>query len=190
MAWHRSDRHCALGPRRKRFGASVRLLLRRLFRSALKTYASSYHATAKAELDYPEAFADFCRALLRHGYRAFKIHGWHEGDPREEARNVLHVAKVVGDRMTLMLDPANELRTFADALYVGRACDEGGYFWYEDPLRDCGVSAFAHKKLREMLKTPILQTEYPRLRDQSDFLIAGGTDMLPPIPSTISASRA
>ena len=48
--------------------------------------------------------------------------------------------------MTLMLDPACELRTFADALYVGRACDEAGYFWYEDPFRDGGVSAFAHQQ--------------------------------------------
>ena len=62
---------------------------------------------------------------------------------------MLHVAKAVGDRMTLMLDPACELRTFADALYVGRACDEAGYFWYEDPFRDGGVSAFAHQQLRE-----------------------------------------
>ena len=61
-----------------------------------------------------------------------------------------------------MLDPACELRTFADALYVGRACDEAGYFWFEDPYRDSGVSAFGHRKLREMLKTPILQTEHIR----------------------------
>ena len=62
------------------------------------------------------------------GYRAFKIHGWHDGDAREEAALVLHVRKVVGDEMTLMLDPACELRSFADALYVGRACDEARYF--------------------------------------------------------------
>ena len=37
------------------------------------------------------------------------------------------VRKVVGDDMTLMLDPACELRTFADALYVGRACDEANF---------------------------------------------------------------
>ncbi len=49
--------------------------------------------------------------------------------------------------MMLMLDPACELRTFADALYVGRACDDGGYFWYEDPFRDGGVSQHAHRKL-------------------------------------------
>ena len=113
------------------------------------------------------------------GYRAFKIHGWNEADAAEEAENVLHVAKTVGHKMTLMLDPACELKTFADALYVGRACDEGGYFWYEDPFRDSGVSAFAHKRLREMIKTPILQTEHIRgVEPKADFLIAGGTDFL------------
>jgi len=46
-------------------------------------------------------------------------------------------------------------------------------------MRDCGVSAFAHKKLREMLKTSILQAEYLRgLETKADFLIAGGTLLL------------
>jgi L-alanine-DL-glutamate epimerase-like enolase superfamily enzyme len=85
----------------------------------------------------------------------------------------------MGDRLTLMLDPACELRTFADALYVGRACDEGNYFWYEDPYRDGGVSAFAHKRLREMLKTPLLMTEHVRgVEPKADFVLAGGTDFL------------
>jgi L-alanine-DL-glutamate epimerase-like enolase superfamily enzyme len=62
---------------------------------------------------------------------------------------------------------------------VGRACDEASYFWYEDPFRDSGVSAFAHKKLREMIDTPILQTEHVRgVEPKADFLIQGGTDIL------------
>jgi L-alanine-DL-glutamate epimerase-like enolase superfamily enzyme len=78
-----------------------------------------------------------------------------------------------------MLDPACELRTFADALYVGRACDEGSYFWYEDPFRDGGTSAFAHKRLREKIKTPLLQTEHVRgVEPKADFVLAGGTDLL------------
>src|SRR5690606_10337559 len=162
----------------KRFGASVSQLLGG-FRTRLKTYASTYHGDRNGGLDSPEAYADFAERCYEMGYRAFKIHGWHDGDPREEARNVLHVAKAVGDRMTMMLDPANVLRTFADALYAGRPCDDGGCLWYEDPLRDCGVSAFAHKKLREMLTTPILQTEYLRgFETKADCRIAGGTDML------------
>ena len=163
----------------KRFGASVSQLLGgfRTRLQGLRLDLSRRPRTAASTARRPSPTSRNPATTL--GYRAFKVHGWHDGDPREEAANVLHVAKAVGDRMTLMLDPANELRTFADALYVGRACDEAGYFWYEDPMRDCGVSAFAHKRLREMLKTPILQTEYLRgFEPKADFLIAGGTDML------------
>lgn len=162
----------------KSLGCSVGILLG-AHRKKLPAYASTYHGDRNGGLDCKEAFASFAEQCLEIGYKAFKIHGWNDGNRLEEAANVLHMAKSVGDRMTLMLDPACELRTFADALYVGHACDEGGYFWYEDPYRDSGVSAFAHKKLREMIKTPILQTEHIRgLEPKADFLIAGGTDFL------------
>jgi len=162
----------------KQAGKSVSDLLGR-YRERLPAYASTYHGDRHGGLSSPEAFAAFAEECYGYGYRAYKLHGWHEGDAREEARNVLHVARAVGDRMQLMLDPACELRTFADAVYVGKACDEGNYFWYEDPFRDSGVSAFAHKKLREMIKTPILQTEHVRgVEPKADFLMAGGTDFL------------
>jgi L-alanine-DL-glutamate epimerase-like enolase superfamily enzyme len=148
-------------------------------RKRLPAYASTYHGDRNGGLSNKEAFADFAAQCYEIGYRAFKIHGWNEGNKREEAENVLHVRKRMGDKMELMLDPACELRTFADALYVGRACDEANYFWYEDPFRDAGTSAFAHKKLREMLKTPLLQTEHIRgVEPKADFLIAGGTDFI------------
>ncbi|MDP7160865.1 MAG: enolase C-terminal domain-like protein, partial [Dehalococcoidia bacterium] len=54
-----------------------------------------------------------------------------------------------------------------------------GYYWYEDPFRDSGVSAFAHKKLREIINTPILQTEHIRgLEQHVDFVLSGGTDFV------------
>jgi len=162
----------------KQLDCSIGVLLGS-YRKKLPAYASTYHGDRAGGLDSKEAFADFAEQCHEMGYRAFKIHGWNDGDAREEAANVLHVAEKVGDRMTPMLDPACELRTFADALYVGRACDEGNYFWYEDPYRDSGVSAFAHKKLREMIRTPILQTEHVRgIEPKADFAIAGGTDFL------------
>jgi L-alanine-DL-glutamate epimerase-like enolase superfamily enzyme len=162
----------------KQLGCSISTLLGG-YRKRLPAYASTYHGDRNGGLDSKEAFAGFAQQCYDLGYRAFKIHGWNDGDAREEAANVLHVAKKVGDKMTLMLDPACELRTFADAVYVGHACDEGGYFWYEDPYRDSGVSAFAHKRLREMIKTPLLQTEHVRgVEPKADFLIAGGTDFL------------
>ena len=162
----------------KKLGVSVSELLGG-YRKRLPAYASTYHGDRNGGLHSKEAFADFAQQCYELGYRGFKIHGWNEGNKREEAENVLHVRKIVGDKMELMLDPACELRTFADALYVGRACDEANYFWYEDPFRDSGTSAFAHKRLREFLKTPILQTEHVRgVEPKADFLIAGGTDFL------------
>ena len=78
-----------------------------------------------------------------------------------------------------MIDPACEYETWADALRVGRACDEAGYFWLEDPYKDGGVSIFAHKKLRELLKTPLLQTEHIfGLEQHVDFIAHGGTDFV------------
>jgi L-alanine-DL-glutamate epimerase-like enolase superfamily enzyme len=122
----------------KRCGASIGELLGG-YRKRLPAYASTYHADRAGGLHCKEAFVDFARHCRSHGYRAFRIHGWNDGDAREEAENVLHVAKHVGHEMTLMLDPACELRTFADALRVGRACDEAGFCWYEDPYRDGGT---------------------------------------------------
>ena len=162
----------------KRYGASVSELLGG-YRKRLPAYASTYHADRAGGLDSKEAFVEFAEHCHALGYRAFKVHGWNDGNAREEAENVLHLARHVGDRMTLMLDPACELRTFADALYVGRACDEAKFFWYEDPYRDGGTSAFAHRRLREMIKTPLLMTEHVRgVEPKADFVIAGGTDFL------------
>lgn len=162
----------------KKYGAPVYELIGG-YRTRLPAYASTYLGDSEGGLDSKEAYAAFAERCYELGYRAYKIHGWNEGDAKREAENVLHVAAKVGDRMTLMLDPANQLRTFADALYVGRACDEANYFWYEDPFRDAGKSAFAHKKLREMLKTPLLITEYVRgIEPKADFIVAGGTDFV------------
>ena len=162
----------------KRYNAPISELLGG-YRKRLPAYASTYHADRAGGLSSKEAFVDFARRCHEIGYRAFKIHGWNDGNAREEAENVLHMAREMGSRMTLMLDPACELRTFADALYVGRACDEGGYFWYEDPYRDSGVSAFGHRRLRALLKTPLLITEHVRgVEPKADFVLAGGTDFL------------
>ncbi|HEX2528679.1 MAG TPA: enolase C-terminal domain-like protein [Geminicoccus sp.] len=160
----------------KRYGVPVSRLLGG-FRDRLPTYASTFHGDRNGGLSSKEAFADYAEYCYELGFRAFKVHGWTDADRREEAANVLHVASKVGDRMDLMLDPACELKTFGDALYVGRACDEAKFFWYEDPYRDGGYSRHAHKKLRQMLKTPILMGEHVRgLEAKADMIAAEATD--------------
>lgn len=163
----------------KKYNMSVSAMLGG-YRKRLPTYASTYHAQLEpGGLDSPEAFADYAEQCKAQGFTGFKIHGWHEGDARKEARNLVGVRARVGDEMYLMIDPACQLRTFLDALYVGRACDDAGYFWYEDPYRDTGVAAMGHQRLREKLTTPILVSEHVRgLEQKANFLLAGGCDMI------------
>lgn len=162
----------------KRFGASITELLGG-YRKKLPTYASTMHGDRHDGLSSPQAYVDFAKQCYEMGYRSFKIHGWCEGNVREETEALLALGKAVGDRMSLFYDPACHLRTFADMLALGKACDEAGFAWYEDPGRDTGASQFAHKRLREMIKTPLLMTEHVRgIEPKADFAIAGATDIL------------
>ncbi len=147
------------------------------WKTRLPAYASTYHGDENGGLDTPEAFADFARQCQEMGYPAFKIHGWSHGPIQREVDTVLAVREKVGDAMDLMIDPACEYETFGDALKVGRACDEANYMWYEDPFKDGGVSFFAHRKLRQMIKTPILMGEHVRgFEPKVDMVVAEATD--------------
>ena len=148
------------------------------YKDSVPCYASTYHGDHQPDgLSSPEAFADFAEQCLELGYPAFKIHGWGRAPVSQEVANVHAVGKRVGGKMDLMLDPACELMTFGDAVKVGWACDENRFFWYEDPYRDGGISQFAHRKLRQLIRTPLLQSEHVRsLEPHIDFALADATD--------------
>ena len=162
----------------KRLGASVAEMLGGS-RGRIPAYASTWHGGEGGRLDRPQdyvAFAGECHAL---GYRAFKMHGWKDGNPRREAETVRLLGRELGGCMELMIDPGCHLRTFADALLVGRACDDAGFFWYEDPYSDGGLSAIGHRKLRELIRTPILLGEHVRgLEAVANLIVQGGTDFV------------
>ena len=166
----------------KRYGAPIHELLG-TYRTRLPTYASTYHADNNGGLDTPEAYADFAADCLEMGYGGFKIHGWGGSDEARdidrEVATVRLIGERVGDEMDLMIDPACEYETFADALKVGRECDEQDFLWYEDPFRDGGISQHAHRKLRQQLDTPLLQTEHVRgLEAHTDFIDREATDFV------------
>ena len=146
----------------------------------LPCYASTYHGDDQPEgLSSPEAYADFAEHCLELGYPAFKIHGWGNAPVEREVATIHAVGKRVGGRMDLMTDPACELKKFGDALKVGWACDEEEFFWIEDPYNDGGISQFGHRRLRDLISTPLLQTEHVRsLQPHVDFALADATDFL------------
>ena len=147
------------------------------YRKKVPAYASTIDGAVKGPLSNPETYADFAQQCLEMGYKAFKIHPFVWPDVQTHIDAVLALGDRVGGKMDLMLDSFNWYQTFADALKVGRACDEAGFFWWEDPYQDGGVSQFAHRKLRQMVQTPMLQTEHIRLLEQHvDFIVADATD--------------
>lgn len=147
------------------------------YRKKLPAYASTFHGDENGGLDSPEAFGEFAVQCREMGYPGYKIHGWGNGPIQREVAAVLATRKAVGDNMDLMIDPGCEYQNWGDALKVGRACDEANYFWYEDPYKDGGLSAYAHKKLKSFIKTPILLGEHVRgIELRVDQLIAEGTD--------------
>ena len=97
------------------------------WRKTIPAYASTYHGDENGGLSTPEAFADFAEQCAELGYPAFKIHGWGNAPIEREVANIHAVGQRVGDRMDLMVDPACELETWADALKVGRACDDENF---------------------------------------------------------------
>ena len=151
------------------------------YRERLPTYASTFQGDRHGGLDSPEAYADFAEACRDRNYPGFKLHVW--GGEWRDTESVVAavdtVGEAVGDEMDLMLDPACEPETFADALEIGRACDQQNFLWYEDPYRDGGISQHGHRKLAQKLDTPILQTEHVRgLEPKTDFAANEATDFL------------
>lgn len=148
------------------------------WRMKLPCYASTYHGDENGGLSTAQDFADFAlRCKEEFGYPAFKIHGWIGGPIQREIEAVLAIRHAVGNGMALMLDPAGAFATFDDVLRVGRACDVAHYFWYEDAFRGGGFSQYAHVKLREFIKTPLLMGEHIRgLEAKADTIQARATD--------------
>jgi L-alanine-DL-glutamate epimerase-like enolase superfamily enzyme len=114
----------------------------------LGTYRESVPAYASS--------AVLAQEYKEHGWAAYKIHPptqWQEDIKVCEA-----VRNAVGDDYTIMLDSTWSY-DFPAALRVGRAVQEMGYFWYEDPLHDQDI--YNYVKLKQQLAIPILATEYP-----------------------------
>lgn len=148
-------------------------------RMEIPAYASCHNGDRLDNLPTKEAVSDFFLALKERGFRGFKMHSWHAGDKWEEAANVHHMRATLGERVELMLDPACVFNSLSDAIFVGKACEEAGFRWYEDPIRPTGLGIFQHRKLREALDIPILQTEHVAGPEaKADFLLNGGTDLL------------
>jgi L-alanine-DL-glutamate epimerase-like enolase superfamily enzyme len=147
-------------------------------RSRLPAYVSTVGGTkGSGRLGSPQAYADYAASCVERGALAYKFHGFANSSVQDEIAVLRAVAGSIGGRADIMTDPGKGLATLADALRLGRACDEVGAFWWEDPLR--GDAPHAHHLLRERISTPLLITEFVRgLELRIALALSGSTDLL------------
>ncbi len=133
----------------KAYGQPIHRLLG-TYRDHIGAYASS------AILASPEAYAEEALSFKTNGWAAYKIHPpthW-----REDIKVCEAVRRAVGDDYTIMLDSTWSY-DFPAAVRVGRAIEEMGFHWYEDPLSDQDL--YNYVKLKQKLHIPVMATEYP-----------------------------
>jgi L-alanine-DL-glutamate epimerase-like enolase superfamily enzyme len=139
------------------------------FRTSIAAYASS------AVMPSKEAYAEEAARFKADGWTAYKIH-----PPTVPARDIevcQAVRRAVGDAYTLMLDSTWSYQ-YPEALRVGKAIEQLGFHWYEDPLADDDL--YNYVKLKQHLDIPILATEYSPggFTAYAPWLTAQATDYL------------
>ena len=107
------------------------------------------------------------------------MHGWGIGNVKEEIAMLKAVGERVGGKMKIMYDAGCNLSTLADALEVGRVCDDYDFYWYEDPYKDGGVSINGNQILSQNLSTPLLVGEHMRNLETSVDMLVNGSSFFP-----------
>jgi L-alanine-DL-glutamate epimerase-like enolase superfamily enzyme len=114
-------------------------------------YDTPVYATYPPRHASPEGFVEEAQELKSQGFSAYKIHPGAMGT-RDAVRMVGTVREAVGDQMELMLDPNNGYG-FRKAFEIGRALDDNGFFWFEDPVLWNDFDSI--RELSARLRTPL-----------------------------------
>ena len=139
------------------------------FRDRIPAYASS------AVLPSASAYAEEALRLKEAGWTAYKIHP--PAVPEQDIEICTAVRKAVGDDFRLMLDSTWSYN-YVEALKVGHAVQELGFYWYEDPLLEDDI--YHYVKLKQNLAIPIMATEFPPAGPTSyaPWVLSRATDFL------------
>lgn len=133
-------------------------------RSVIDAYASTVTFGSVAEyLDV----ADQCLAL---NYRAIKLHAW--GDVRRDIELAQALRNHVGSEVELMFDGSAGY-DLLDATRLGKALADLDFLWFEEPMREFNVTAYA--RLAERVTVPLLvaETSDGAHMNSADFVAAG-----------------
>lgn len=119
------------------------------FRERIPAYVSS------GNYPDPDRFVEFGLQVKDSGYHGYKLHS--RLGPEQDIRVARAVREALGPDFTLMHDPV-QTYTYPEAVRVGRALEELGYRWLEEPLQEYDV--LAYQKLCTTLDIPIAAAEW------------------------------
>lgn len=111
----------------------------------------AYNSCGLGLMDEPEAVADEAEKLVTRGFRAVKLRLGHPSLSQDLAA-LRAVRRRVGDSVAIMVD-YNQALSLAEGLERGRALDEEGIYWLEEPIRHDDYAGCA--TLARELQTPI-----------------------------------
>jgi L-alanine-DL-glutamate epimerase-like enolase superfamily enzyme len=99
------------------------------------------------------------------GFRAVKLRIGHETTPAGEAARVRAVQQAVGPEVAVMVDATETWTTPDQAIRAGRALQDAGVVWFEDPIPHTDIAGMA--RIAAALDMPVATGEH--LYQRSDF---------------------
>jgi L-alanine-DL-glutamate epimerase-like enolase superfamily enzyme len=118
------------------------------YRTSLPAYASTATFGDIAE------YLDIADQALALGYHGIKLHAW--GDPDRDIALIHALRDHVGPTVPLMYDGSAGFDLPA-AVRVGHALADAAYEWYEEPMPEFSIAAYAD--LAKLVRVPLLVAE-------------------------------
>jgi len=131
-------------------GQPIHALLGGAHRTSVPAYGYGMMLKRESVADHIARFTDEAAAILDMGFKATKMKTGL--GPEADVKLCETVAKGVDGKGRFMVD-ANHCYTTSDAFYVGRALDEMGAYWFEEPVAPEDLDGY--RELRAGLKTNI-----------------------------------
>ena len=157
-------------------GLPVHKLIGGAHRQSVPVYGYGMMLRREDAASLAARFADEAAAIREMGFVATKMKVGL--GPREDAALAGAVRRAVGDDFDFMVD-ANHCYTAADAFHVGRALEELGAYWFEEPVAPEDLDGYA--ALRAGLRVSIAggEAEFSRWGWRT-LLESGGLDIAQP----------
>jgi L-alanine-DL-glutamate epimerase-like enolase superfamily enzyme len=127
--------------------------------------------------DDEEEFTKRCAAAIEEGFRAVKIKVG-LGSLADDIHRIKAARKTIGDNIDLMVD-ANQAFTVSTALERGKAYQDLGIFWFEEPLPPHDHEGYEELGDKLSIRIATGENEYTKYAF-ADLIKRGGVDVVQP----------